>query len=188
MVSLVKLHRTRTRVILMKTNAAAYWIALGVLALGLNSEYRQGKFVTAHRIAERTASTLCRITTRAEKTLAVAMGSTGHQGLTVDPFVPFTNEAETVREQSKLMRELARNKSEFLRDEIRVQADAERAKVEQIGWPSNIRLASTGNRSLVVVCPKIGARVVGGRIVGRQGIAGSESATVSPSVAVETSF
>ncbi|MGO8984146.1 MAG: hypothetical protein ACLQFM_05110, partial [Terriglobales bacterium] len=88
-----------------------------------------------------------------------------------------------------------RNKAEFLReeirtqaDEIRVQADAERAKVEQIGWPSNIRLASAGNRSLVVVCPRIGARVVGGRIVGRQGIAGSESATVSPSVAVETSF
>ncbi len=184
----------------MKTNAAAYWIALGVLALGLNSEYRQGQFVTAHRIAERTASTLCRITTRAEKTLAVAMGSTGHQGLTVDPFVPFTNEAETVREQSKLMRELARNKSEFLgeeirtqADEIRVQADAERAKVEQIGWPSNIRLASTGNRSLVVVCPKIGARVVGGRViggrvVGTRGMVGSESAAVSPSVAVETSF
>ncbi len=114
----------------MKTNAAAYWIALGVLALGLNSEYRQGQFVTAHRIAERTASTLCRITTRAEKTLAVAMGSTGHQGLTVDPFVPFTNEAETVREHSKLMRELARNKAEFLREEIRTQADEIRVQAD----------------------------------------------------------
>jgi len=26
----------------MDTNKAAYWIALGVLALGLNNEYRQG--------------------------------------------------------------------------------------------------------------------------------------------------
>ena len=37
----------------MNTNKAAYWIALGVLALGLNSEYQHGRFVALHRVAGR---------------------------------------------------------------------------------------------------------------------------------------
>jgi len=33
----------------MDANKAGYWIAVGVLALGLNSEYRHGNFVALHR-------------------------------------------------------------------------------------------------------------------------------------------
>jgi hypothetical protein len=53
----------------MDTNKAAYWVALGVLALGLNSEYQHGNFAALHQVAERTSSTLCRISTRAAQTL-----------------------------------------------------------------------------------------------------------------------
>ena len=42
----------------MDANKAAYWIALGVLALGLNSEYRRGNFEPLHRVASR-AETWC---------------------------------------------------------------------------------------------------------------------------------
>jgi hypothetical protein len=56
----------------MDTNKAAYWIALGVLALGLNSEYRHGSFVALHRVSEYAGSALCRMATRAEQTVAVA--------------------------------------------------------------------------------------------------------------------
>jgi hypothetical protein len=43
----------------MNTNKAAYWIAVGVLALGLNSEYRHGNFAALHRVAERADSAFC---------------------------------------------------------------------------------------------------------------------------------
>ena len=56
----------------MDTNKAAYWIALGVFALGLNSEYQHGSFVALHRVAEHASSAVCRMATRAEQTLAVA--------------------------------------------------------------------------------------------------------------------
>ncbi len=68
----------------MNTNKAAYWIALGVFALTLNSEYRHGSFVPLHRVAEHAGSALCRITARAEKTLAVATAPRGHQEFPAD--------------------------------------------------------------------------------------------------------
>lgn len=60
----------------MDTNKAAYWIAVGVLALGLNSEYLKGNFVVLHRVAARADAALCGISARAERTFAVAMGVT----------------------------------------------------------------------------------------------------------------
>ncbi len=48
----------------MDVNKAVYWIAAGVLVLGLNSEYRHGGFASLHRVAQKTGSVLCRATTR----------------------------------------------------------------------------------------------------------------------------
>ena len=43
----------------MDTNKAVYWIALGVVALALNSEYSQGSFARLHQVAARADSALC---------------------------------------------------------------------------------------------------------------------------------
>ena len=61
----------------MDTNKVAYWVALGVLALGLNSEYRHGNFVALHQAVERADFAMCGVTTRAERTLAAAIGVNG---------------------------------------------------------------------------------------------------------------
>src|SRR5256885_13155256 len=60
-------------------NKALYWIALGVFALGLNSEYQQGNLSLIHRVADHTGAVICKIATRAKQTLAVARVLTGRQ-------------------------------------------------------------------------------------------------------------
>jgi hypothetical protein len=53
-------------------NQALYWIALGVLALGMNSEYQKGNLPFAHRVADRAGAVLCHVTAKAEQVVAVA--------------------------------------------------------------------------------------------------------------------
>jgi hypothetical protein len=167
----------------MNTNKAAYWIAVGVLALGLGSEYQHGRFVTLHRIAERADLALCRISTHAEQALAAARLLTMRDGSTADSLMASTDAAEMARDQSELLRDQARE-MEFLRDrvrdgvqegvgdgirdQIRAQADAiraqaemRRAEIEQLRWHtrSQVGLAHMVNRRVMVVCPKTGARI-----------------------------
>ena len=69
-------------------NKALYWIALGVFALGLNSEYQQGNLSLIHRVADHTGAVICKIATRAKQTLAVARVLTGRQvGSADDQFI-----------------------------------------------------------------------------------------------------
>ncbi len=156
----------------MDTNKAAYWIAVGVLALGLNSEYRHGSFVAVHRVAERAGSVLCRISTRAEQSLAVALGMTNREKFRTGDLLAATEGTEMARAEAEIVREQARARAEMVRervrDEIRAQADvireqAEmvRAQIEQIRWrtASQIGLARTANRRVTVVCPKTGTRI-----------------------------
>jgi hypothetical protein len=156
----------------MDTNKAAYWIALGVLALGLNSEYRNGNFVAVHRVAERAGSVLCRISTRAEQSLAVALGMTNRENLRAGDLLAADEGTEMARAEAEIVREQARARAEIVRervrDEIRAQADAireqaemERAQIEQIRWrtASQIGLARAANRRVTVVCPKTGTRI-----------------------------
>jgi hypothetical protein len=147
----------------MDANKAAYWIAVGVLAMGLNSEYRQGNFVALHRVAERADAVLCGISVRAERTLAVAMGMTRGQSA--------ARWAE-VRQQSNLSREQAREQAEFARDQVRVRAEVMRAQaemrgaaMEQVRWrtESQFQLSDSGDRGLTVFCPKTGTRIFVGR-------------------------
>ena len=155
----------------MNTDKAAYWVALGVLALGLNSEYRHGNFVALHRVAERAGSLLCRISTRAEQTLAVARVLTSREGFPLDDPLASARRAEMTRTQVKL-----------LRDEIHTQAKMRRAEVDQIRFRtrSEFRLARGDNRRVIVVCPKTGGRIA---VIG-----GAEDADVSPNVEVEHTF
>jgi hypothetical protein len=171
----------------METNKAAYWIALGVLALGLNSEYQHGRFVAVHRVAEHAGSALCRMATRAEETLAVAKVLVSRERFPVDGLVAATGGGEMARAQSELLRDQARDEAELLRDGvqaqadvIRAQAEAQRAEVERIRvrMRSQFRLARAVDRRVVVVCPKTGVRIAVN--------AGMRLAEVSPDV--EDSF
>lgn len=157
----------------MNTNKAAYWIAVGALALGMSSEYQQGRFLTLHRVAERAGLTLCRISTHAEQALVAARVLPPRDGSAVDNLMASTDAAEMVRDQSELLREQALEKIELLRDrvqdgvrddvgagireQIRAHAEMRRAEIDQTR--SQVRLAHMVNQRLMVVCPKTGARI-----------------------------
>jgi hypothetical protein len=152
----------------MDTNKAAYWIALGVLALALNSEYQHGRFVALHRVSEYAGSALCRMATRAEQTVAVARVLVRSERFQVDGLIAATDGAEVARAQEELLRDQARDEAELLRDGvqaqadvIRAQAEVQRAKVEKIRlrMRSQFRLASTVDRRVLVVCPKTSVRI-----------------------------
>ena len=175
----------------MDTNKAAYWIALGVLALGLNSEYQHGRLVRLHRVSEYAGSAFCRMAARAEQTLAVARVLASREPFPVDSLVAATGGAEMTRAQGELLRDQARDEAELLRDRlreevqahadaIRAQAEVQRAKVEHIRlrMRSQFRLARTVDRRVMVVCPKTGVRMAVN--------AGMRLAEVSPDV--EDSF
>jgi len=175
----------------MDTNKAAYWIALAVFALALNSEYQHGRFVPLHRVSEHAGSALCRMATRAEQTLAVARVPVRSEQFPVDGLVTAIGGAEVARAQGELVRDQARDEAELLRDRlreqvqaqadvIRAQAETQRAEVEHIRLRirSQFRLARTVDRRVVVVCPKTGVRIAVN--------AGMRLAEVSPDV--EDSF
>lgn len=177
----------------MDTNKIAYWTALAVLALGLNSEYRQGNFVALHRVAERADSALCAISARAERTLAVAMGATSRSEFAAAARSASVGRFANVRLQSDLLRERARDQAENVRDEIlakteviRAQAEVRRAVIEQVRsrTRSQFQLIDAGDRAaMTVFCPKTGARVVITQTISREGLSND-----SPPVEVNDSF
>jgi hypothetical protein len=175
----------------MNTNKAAYWIALGVFALALNSEYQHGRFVALHRISEHAGSALCSMATRAEQTLAVARVLTSREPFLVDGLVAANGGAEMARAQGELLRDQARDEAELLRDRlreevhapadiIRAQGETQRAEIERIRlrMRSQFRLARAVDRRVMAVCPKTGVRIAVN--------AGMRLAEVSPDV--EDSF
>ena len=168
----------------MNMDKAAYWIAVGVLALGLGSEYQHGRFVTLHQVAERADSVLSRISTHADQAVAPARLLTARDRSTVDSLMASTDAAEMARDQSELLREQAREKIELLQDrirdgvrddvgdgireQIRAQADVirahaemRRARIDQIRLQtrSHVRVVRMVNRRVIVVCPKTGAPI-----------------------------
>jgi hypothetical protein len=181
----------------MDTNKAAYWIALGVLALGLNSEYRNGNFVAVHQVAERAGSVLCGITTRAQQSLAVALGMTNREKFHADDLLAANEQTEMARAEAEaeveIVREQAHARAEMVRervregiraqaDVIREQAEMGRAQIEQIGWrtASQIGLSRTANRRVTVVCPKARTRITLK--------SGAELADIAPAVETEDNF
>jgi len=178
----------------MDTNKAAYWIALGVLALGLNTEYQRGHFDGLHRVADRADAAFCQAATRAEQALAFARMTVAEillsgENSPADRLLASTDEAETaegredlVRQHAEMIRDRVRNEIRARADIIWVQAEVRRAEIEQIraGARTQVRLARLGNRSMIVVCPKTGARIaVNG---------GPDAAEVSADLETEDTF
>ncbi len=143
----------------MNSNTVAYWIALGVLALGLHSEYRQGNFETLHRVADRADSVLCRLSTRAERTLVAARALTGRREFTADDLLASTDADEMSRVE--VARENVQGQIRAQADMIRAQVEMQRAQVRQIqsATRSQVRMARVVSHR-VLICPKTGVRVV----------------------------
>jgi hypothetical protein len=158
----------------MNTNKAAYWIAVGALALGLNSEYRHGNLTGLHRVADRVGSAICQVTTRAEKTLAMAILIARPEGGEAGTLVPSTAEAEVAQARAARFRErsweevanlrdtVRETVQEQVRDEIRAHADVIRARAGirraeiEMGARSRFRLATVGTGDVTVFCPRTG--------------------------------
>jgi hypothetical protein len=165
----------------MNTNKAAYWIALGAVALGLNTEYRQGSFVALHRVAERADSMLCLVATRAERTLAVARVLVDVDKVPANGFLASADGSERAWEQAELasdqvqeqvrrdVRDQVEELRDKVRDEVRAQGELVRAQNEMrradmrqilVRSRSQIRLARSVSQPEIIVCPKTGVRVV----------------------------
>jgi hypothetical protein len=149
----------------MDANKAAYWIALGVLALGLNSEYRQGNFPALHRVASRAENALCRISTDAQHTLAMARALTSGNQTSVRDLVASASGPRMARDQAEQLRESIRERvREQVRAQakvLRAQAEMQRAEIEQTR--SEFMAVGAVNRGMnirTVVCPKTRSRVV----------------------------
>jgi len=158
----------------MNLNAAAYWIVAGVLAFGLSSEYRQGRFGPLRQAADRAAAVLCQAAARAEGAIGSATLSARDWSASWDAAHAHT--------------EAARARAEFVRGQIiaqgnilRAQAEMRRAGMEQLRWhvQSEANFANGGHR-IAMICPKTGARIVVR--------AGSDLGGDMASVAVSDSF
>jgi len=150
----------------MNTNKIMYWLVLGVFAIGLHSEYRNGRFPAIHRLADHAESTLCRMVTHAEQTVALARVLTSPQPFATDELLASARDQEFA--QAELLRDQARAHGQLLRDQVRAQADLIRAQaelqhsqIERIRWAtqSQFQLRNATDRRVTLICPRTGARI-----------------------------
>src|SRR5437763_9637461 len=150
------------------TSKGLYWIALGVFAVGMHSEYRNGGFTVAHQVAGRAEAVLCRTATRVEQTLVMAGIVKGHQSN------EWPNEEFVAQQQEQIDRVMAQHQAEIERamafrqadlDRVqqrlaRVQVVMNRVQVEKLRNLDRMRFkfADAGRRE-VFVCPQSGRQI-----------------------------
>jgi septal ring factor EnvC (AmiA/AmiB activator) len=111
----------------MASSKAYYWLALAVLALGLNSEYQRGRMQSLHSLVNRSAMTVNCFALRAQEYVSLArvlMGGT--------PTAPASAEwAHTLRQErgdlTRMVAELAGRQSDLAR------LGVERAELVRVG-------------------------------------------------------
>jgi hypothetical protein len=160
-------------------NKALYWIALGVFALGLNSEYQKGNLPLAHRVADRAEGVFCRVANRAEQTWALARVLTGHEEFPVDDQFLARQQAEVERvmaeRQADLDRVMAEHQADLDRamdlrqaelDRVQQKLDRlhvvmDRVQVQKLRKLELVRFKfSDATARRIVVCPQTGKRVI----------------------------
>lgn len=148
---------------------ALYWIALGAFALALNSEYRNGNFPLAHRVADRAEAVFCRIASQAEQSLAMSRVLTGRPRpeFRVDDQFPARQQAQVERVMAEHQRDLDRAMAlrQVDLDRVqqrlaRMQAVLERAQLKRVRVLERTRfkLTNAANRR-IVICPTTGTRI-----------------------------
>jgi hypothetical protein len=156
----------------MNSQKAAYWFCLVIFAVALRSEYQHGGFSSLHRVAGRASSTLCRVATRAEQTLAVARMLTGRPAFRADDLLAQGEVADLAQAQAEFAREQVQEQLDVVRDQmiaradmIRAQSDVRRAEIERIRWVARpeVRINRAGNHRVVVMgsgaCPNSRVRI-----------------------------
>lgn len=148
-------------------NKALYWIALGVFALGLNSEYQKGNLPLAHQVADRAGAVLCQVSARAQQTLALARVLTGQQEFQVDDGFLARQQAEVDRvmaeHQAQLDRAMALRQAELDRlqqrlERVHVVLDREQLNKLRVLDRASFKFSNATTRR-TVICPHTGTRV-----------------------------
>ena len=146
---------------------ALYWIALGVFALGLNSEYQKGNLQLAHRVADRAEALLCQVAARAEQTWAVARVLSGRQEFRVDDQFLARQQTEVDRvmaeHQGDLARAMALREADMDRiqqrlDRMHVVLDRAQMSKLRVLERTRFKLANATSRR-IVICPQTGTHV-----------------------------
>ncbi|MBI3477755.1 MAG: hypothetical protein HY010_18635 [Acidobacteria bacterium] len=146
---------------------ALYWIALGIFALALNSEYRLGNLPLANRVVGRAEGVLCQVATKAEQTLAVAKLLIGQQDLPSSDSFSALQQAEVERvlaeHQAEVERAMALRQANMDRIQQkldRVQLVMDRSQVKKLRVLQRTRFKfSNVNTQHFVFCPHTGTRV-----------------------------
>ncbi len=146
----------------MNTQKAAYWFALALFAVALHSEYQRGAFPSLHRAASSAGVTLCRVTTKAERTVALA------RLIVARP--PVTDELAATVDVRQLRNDwkMSEDQREMIREQVRAQAEIVRAQVLQHRGQlelvrslarQQVRLRQAASRSMVNDCSRTRAAV-----------------------------
>lgn len=151
----------------MNSDKIVYWVALSVFALGISHEYRDGKFPKAHRAVANAESTLCRLATRVDQTMATAKFIVDPPGAGANHDVVAAT-SDFAPEQLEMLRDQARDQAELVREQVQVQAEIlraraelRRAEVEQMRrlTDSQFPFSRAADRRVVLICPKTGMKV-----------------------------
>jgi len=148
-------------------NKALYWIALGVFALALNSEYHRGNLPLANRVVGRAEGVLCQVATKAEQTLAVAKLLIGQQDLPSPDSFSALQQAEVDRvlaeHQAEMERAMALRQADMDRiqqklDRVRVVMDRSQMTKLRVLQRTHFKFSNFNNQHFVF-CPQTGTRV-----------------------------
>ena len=111
----------------MASNKAFYWLALAVLALGLNSEYQRGRMQPLHRLVSRSEATINCLALRAREYVVLAKVM-----LSDRPGVP--DSAELAQAIHRDRAEFARIRPEIVRQQVRLGLQGvDRAQFVRLG-------------------------------------------------------
>jgi hypothetical protein len=160
----------------MNTQKAAYWFALALFAVAFHSEYQRRAFPALHRAASHSGTTLCRLTTKAERTVAMARLIIGRPAPSAGELLAgldagqLADARRTAKDQAETAREEAQDRDGMLRDQvrdrvreqIRAQAEVVRAQTElqraqirkiRVLAQSQIRISNAVDRPLISITP-----------------------------------
>jgi len=148
---------------------ALYWMALGVFALALNSEYQKGGLPLAHRVADRAEAVYCQAAARAQQSLAMArlMYSQATTDVPTDEFLARQQAAvdrALAERQVELNRELALRQADLARmqqDMGRVRVVMDRAQVQKLSKLRSFKFDFNDGRGrkTIAICPETGAKI-----------------------------
>jgi hypothetical protein len=149
-------------------NRALYWIAVGIFALALNSEYHRGNLPLAHRVVGRAEGVLCQVASKAEQTLAVAKLLIGQQDIPSAESFSALQQADVDRVLAEHQEEIARAMALRQVDMDRIQQKLDRVRVvmdrSQMAKLRALQRThfkfSNFNAQHFVFCPQTGTRVM----------------------------